>query len=215
MTICLTVLANELCTPDSSTLIISLEGRRPPPFFFFYFDPRMCFWICWLCIRTSIATRLQVLAFIIFHRDKRNNRGMGGDRGAVVVGRWEEMSEGRWRSGTRCTQSRRQCMSMWSLIFIRLLITVIDLSGLPCSCIYSLIFGLSQFTLQTSKYSSKLKLLVRNWCILTAFLRCLVKNRVHTIHLETAAEVHTLTFRLHHLLHHTHLLTVLPQQISH
>lgn len=83
----------------------------PPPPPLFYFDPRMCFWICWLCIRTSMETRLQVLAFIIFHRDKtkqqRDGRGRGGGRGG---GRrwgsgekawWEEMRQGRWLSGTR------------------------------------------------------------------------------------------------------------------
>lgn len=57
--------------------------RTPPPPFFFYFDPWMCFWIYWLCIRTSMETRLQVLAFIIFHRDKtkqqRDGRGLRGE----------------------------------------------------------------------------------------------------------------------------------------
>lgn len=69
-------------TPPSRLLI-------PPPF---YFDPRMCFWICWLCIRTSMETLFQVLAFIIFHRDKtkqqRDGRGHRGVEGGHDGRKW-------------------------------------------------------------------------------------------------------------------------------
>lgn len=92
--------------------------HTPPPSPF-YFDPRMCFWICWLCIRTSMEPRLQVLAFIIFHRDKTKQQRDGRD----VVGWcvcvcvcwggggawWEEMREGRWLSRTSITSPERLC----------------------------------------------------------------------------------------------------------
>lgn len=52
----------------------------------------MCFWICWLCIRTSMETRLQVLAFIIFHGDKTKQQRDG--RGHQW-GRWGRRHDGR------------------------------------------------------------------------------------------------------------------------
>lgn len=78
----------------------------------------MCFWICWLCIRTSMEPRLQVLAFIIFHRDKtkqqRDGRDVGGWSGVCVCvlrggAWWEEMREGRWLSRTSRTSPERLC----------------------------------------------------------------------------------------------------------
>lgn len=108
--------------------------KTPPPPSPFYFDPRMCFWICWLCIRTSMETRLQVLAFIIFHRDKtkqqRDGRGRWGWGGGVW---WEEMRQGRWLSGTRLTLPERQSVSMWSHILIRLCVLLIKIVDLPAN----------------------------------------------------------------------------------
>lgn len=100
--------------------------KKTLPPFPFYFDPRMCFWICWLCIRTSVEMLLQVLAFIIFHRDKTKQQRDG--RGQAGVG------GGRWLSGTSLTLPERQCVSMWSHILIRLcdlLIKTADLAGNP------------------------------------------------------------------------------------
>lgn len=120
----------------------------------------MCFWICWLCIRTSMETPLQVLAFIIFHRDKTKQQRDGREEARECWGGGGSGACGcRRLSGTGLTLPKRQRVSKWSHILISnvscLLKSLTPLATPPWLLLpslwlsvflYSLIFELSDYT---------------------------------------------------------------------
>lgn len=103
--------------------------KSPPPILLLW--SQNVFWICWLCIRTSMETRSQVLAFIIFHRDKtkQQREGRGGGQGEKAW--WEEMRKGRWLSRTILPLPMWQCVSIRKHFLIRFCVLLIKIADLP------------------------------------------------------------------------------------